>query len=88
VIARRETGFGVVPVSRVGLNSILLASRGRVPGVLSLRRLGAAAAGVGVAALAIAGQVSRQARHGARSVWCAACRLDGIRACTFLELAC
>lgn len=56
MIARRQTGCGVVPVSRVGLNSIPFASRGPVPAGMAVGR--------------------------------AACRLDGIRACTLVEVEC
>jgi MFS family permease len=73
-------GMLFVPVSRAALNATPDASHGRVSAALSIGRLLGAAAGAGLAGLALSGGIATPAVHEALWVACAACLLAGIPA--------
>jgi DHA2 family methylenomycin A resistance protein-like MFS transporter len=78
-------GMLFVPVSRAALNSRPSRLHGRVSAVLSMGRLLGAAAGAGLAGLAIAGGPSASAVHGALLVASATCVVVGIPASSLLQ---
>jgi hypothetical protein len=80
-------GLLFVPVSRGALNANPSVSPGRVSAVLSVGRLLGAAAGAGLAGLALAGGVSASAVRVALLVVGAICILIGIPACAILGAA-
>jgi hypothetical protein len=74
-----------VPVSRAALNAMPAVAHGPVSAVLSVGRLVGAAAGAGLAALALAGGVSAGAVHDALLIACALCLFVGIPASMLLR---
>jgi DHA2 family methylenomycin A resistance protein-like MFS transporter len=78
-------GMLFVPVSRAALNTTPSASHGRVSAVLSVGRLLGAAAGAGLAGVALTGSASAAAVHGALLIACAACILAGLPTCALLR---
>jgi DHA2 family methylenomycin A resistance protein-like MFS transporter len=77
-------GMLFVPASRAALNSTPAASHGRVSAMLSVGRLLGAAAGAGLAGMALSGGTSASAVHTALLIAGAACLLAGIPAATLL----
>lgn len=78
-------GLLFVPASRAALNELPDGSHGRVSAVLSVGRLLGAAAGAGLAGLALAGGATAPAVHDALLVGCAVCLLVGIPACVLMS---
>jgi MFS family permease len=73
-------GMLFVPTSRAALNATPLASHGRTSAVLSVGRLLGAAAGAGLAGIALAGGVHASKVHVALLIACAACVAIGVPA--------
>jgi MFS family permease len=73
-------GLLFVPASRAALNAVSQAKHGRVSSLLSLSRLLGAAAGAGLAGIALSGGVTSDHVHVALLVAAAACALIGIPA--------
>lgn len=80
-------GLGLLfaPVSRAALNASPSTSHARVSAVLSIGRLLGAAAGAGLAGLALAGGVGASVVHGALLVAGSVCVVVGVPTCTILE---
>jgi MFS family permease len=73
-------GLLFVPTSRAALNAVPAASHGRVSSLLSVARLVGAAAGAGLAGLALAGGPTAATVHDALAVAAALCLLAGLPA--------
>jgi MFS family permease len=73
-------GMLFVPTSRAALNATPLASHGRTSAVLSVGRLLGAAAGAGLAGIAVAGGVHASKVHVALLIACAVCVAIGVPA--------
>jgi DHA2 family methylenomycin A resistance protein-like MFS transporter len=73
-------GMLFVPTSRAGLNAIDPSSHGRVSSVLSAARLLGAAAGAGLAGIALSGGTSASTVHTALAVAAGVCLLAGLPA--------
>lgn len=77
-------GMLFVPTSRAALNATPFASHGRTSAMLSVGRLLGAAAGAGLAGVALSGGPSASGVHTALLVACALCLLVGMPAATRL----
>lgn len=80
-------GMLFVPVSRAGLNATPAAVHGRTSAILSTGRLLGAAAGAGLAGLALTGGPTASAVHEALVVACIACVTLGVPAAALLPAA-
>ncbi|HTU87423.1 MAG TPA: MFS transporter [Solirubrobacteraceae bacterium] len=80
-------GMLFVPVSRAALNATAPSAHGRTSAILSGGRLLGAAAGAGLAGLALAGGATAAAVHEALLVACALCLVIGVPAARLLPSA-
>jgi sugar phosphate permease len=78
-------GLLFVPASRAALNAVPQAKHGRVSSLLSMSRLLGAAAGSGLAGLALTGGVTKGNVHAALLVAAAACLVIGLPAAAELS---
>jgi MFS transporter, DHA2 family, methylenomycin A resistance protein len=78
-------GLLFVPASRAALNAVPQAKHGRVSSLLSMSRLLGAAAGAGLAGIALTGGVTRGNVHAALLVAAAACLVVGLPAAAELS---